>query len=357
MTRNAIWILTAALALAGCPSTPPAVDARAAHLAVVPDTADSLAQLDVPRIIDMTAAAGWLSLLARIEDHAVDAACVGPLLARAGTVTHVTIPGEGDHHEEGLALISGDLKAADVAACAAALMGSESPTPAADGSYTIAAHGDEAILIDLPGGGVAMGTAGGIALARAAQPPAAPRAASPLLARLRSLLPPGGDVDFYMLAPQGHDEMQVQAAAASLRRGTTDRYEFVLLAGSEDAANTLSLMAMGLPLLIAQMQAMMEQAVAEPDAPAINREIAAKANPVLDAVREALGNAQITVENDAVRIVLDLDPAIVGPTDLLFVAGMMVGMRSTRGEEPGAVEVPAVEAVPPETVAPEAATP
>ncbi|MBI5488034.1 MAG: hypothetical protein HY905_11930 [Deltaproteobacteria bacterium] len=357
MTRNATWILATALALAGCPSTPPAVDARAAQLAVVPDTADSLAQLDVPRIIDQQAAGGWLALLGRIEDHAVDASCVGPLLARAGTVTHITLPGAGEHQEEGLALISGDIKAADLAACGAALMGGAPPTPGADGSYTIEAHGDQAILIDLPGGGVAMGTAGGIALARATQPPAAPLSANPLLVRLRTLLPPGGEVDFYLLAPMGHDEIQVEAAAASLRRGTTDRYEFVLLAGSEDAASTLSMMAMGLPILIAQMQAMMEQAVSEPDAPEINREIAAKAGPVLDAVREALGDAQVTVEGDAVRVVLDLDPAVVGPTDLLFVAGMMVGMRKSEGPATGPVDVPAVESVPPESVPPEVVTP
>ena len=357
MTRNATWILTTALALTGCPSTPPAVDARAAHLAVLPATADSLAQLDVPRIIDLQAVDGWLSLLARAGDHPGDASCVGPLLARAGTVTHITLPGAGEHHEEGLALISGDLKAADVAACGAALMGSAPPAAAADGSYTMEAHGDEAILIDLPGGGVAMGTAGGIAIARATQPPAALLATNPLLVRLRTLLPPGGDVDFYLLAPLGNDEIRVEAAAASLHRGTTDRYEFVLLAGSEDAANTLSMMAMGLPILIAQMQAMMEQAVAQPDSPAVNREIAAKADPVLNAVREALGNAQVTVEGDAVRVVLDIDPAAVGPTDLLFVAGMMMGMRKSAGPETGPVDVPAIKAVPPEVVPPESGPP
>ena len=356
MTRKRTMILTTALALAaGCGTTVPAVDVREAHMARLPAEATTLAQLDMPRILDPQNVESWMSLMASMHEGSPDMACVGPLLARAGTLTHVMLPGTPTHGPDALVLVSGDLNAADLAACAAKVMGDPAarpPAPSAEGVYLIQAHREEMFLTDLPGGGVALGTEAGIAVALAPQPPAELLSAGPLLARLRGLLPAGADVDFYLLEPMGQDEMQVEAAAASLRRGATDRYEFVLLAGSADNATTLSFMAMGLPLLVAQMQAMMEQAVAAPDAPPVHLEIFARANPVLDGVRDALGNAQVTVEGDAVRIVLDVDPAVVGPTDLLFVAGMMLYMRGAHGPEMGQADMPPGDVVPPEVVVP-----
>jgi hypothetical protein len=361
MARQRTWILTTALVLAaGCGTTAPAVDVREAHLARLPAEATTLAQLDMTRILDAQNVENWMSLMARMHEGAPDTACVAPLLARVGTVTHVMLPGTPAHGPDTLALLSGDLTAADLAACAAKLMGDPAaglPVPSAEGVYVLRAHREEMFLADLTGGGVALGTEAGIAVALASQPPATLLSGDPLLARLRGLLPAGADVDFYLLEPMGQDEMQVDAAAASLRRGATDRYEFVLLAGSADNATTLSFMAMGLPLIVAQMQAMMEQAVAAPDTPPIHLEVFAKANPVLDGLRNALGNAQVTVEGDAVRIVLDVDPAVVGPTDLLFVAGMMLFTRGADVPETGPSDPPPAVVVPPEAPTDEAAAP
>jgi hypothetical protein len=334
----------------GCAAAAPSVDVREAQLARVPANAGFVAQADLPAVVDPQDVEHWLGWMTRLRpDSGADTSCVSLLLARATILTDVMLPGTPQTGEDAMVLVSGDLTAADIAACAAKVMGGPQaapPAPSADGVFTLGDEQDEAMLADLPGLGVLIGTPAGFAAARAAAPEGGPVAGNPVLVKLRSLLEAGGVVEAFLLQPMGSEEIGVQGAGLSLHRGANDRYEAVLLAGGADAANALSLLVMGLPLMIAQAEAMMNEMANSPEALPMHGEMFAEVQPILAAVREALGNAQVTVENDIVRVVFELDPAKANPTELLMTAGMMLftGRAMPPDDFPAdsAVDVPGV---------------
>jgi hypothetical protein len=354
MSRRGTLVLGVFLVLGlGCAAAAPGIDVRAAQLARVPANAEFVAQADLAKVIDAQDVEHWLGWMARLQPEAApDTSCVTPLLARTTMLTDVMLPGTPQTGEDAVVLLSGEVTAADIAACAAKVMGGPTatpPAPSADGVYTLGDEHDEAMLADLPGVGVVIGTPAGFAAARAAAPAGGPVAANPLMARLRALVPAGGDLEAFLLKAMGSEGISVLGGGIGLTRGTADRYEAVLLAADADAANAISLLVMGLPLLIAQGESQMSMMATAPEAAPVAGEMFAEVQPILAAAREALADAQVTVENDVVRVVFQLDPAKAGPTELLMVGGMMLfGMRAMPAEGPAGpvlsdpVEAPAV---------------
>jgi hypothetical protein len=257
-----------------------------------------------------------------------DTACIGDLLRAAGVLTWAGL-GEGDDFgEEAAVLIAGDLRAADLAACITtvvpALGPGAPPTPDAQGRYAIGRGGEVAVLADLPGGGVVAGTPAAVDAVLAADPAAGTIADAPLLARLRTLLGGGGgDVEAYLLRAMSEEAISVSAAGFTLRRGAADRYEIVLVTPSPDDAGILSLIAAGAPLAVARFEAELAER-GEDLAGSPPGDVIVQVLPKLAAIREALDVAQITAEGDVVRAVVEIDPTLASPGDLLTVLGMLV---------------------------------
>jgi hypothetical protein len=105
---------------------------------------------------------------------------------------------------------------------------------------------------------------------------------------------------------------------------------------------------MGLPLLIAELEAKLDMMAAGPETSVERTAMLNEVKPLLEAAREALAEAQVTTEDDLVRVIVEVDPAKLGPTDLMLVGGM-VFMRGAGAppEVPGAVTgvEPATEGV------------
>jgi hypothetical protein len=342
MRRTIPAVLPLLIVLAGCGTTAPAVDVREAHLARVPPTSEFVAQLDVNKVIDPVAFERWMGMMAQMEEHPADTACVLPLLQRAGTLTDVMVPGAGPGDEDVMVLVSGGLTAADIAACGAKVMGGSQaspPAPSTDGVYAMGSGHDQALIADIPGGGVVIGTTAGLALGRAAEPAGETIVATPQFARLRNLLGAPGDAELYVLKTMGDEGITVNGAALSLRRGVIDRYEAVAIASSPDSAAAISVLVMALPLLIAELEAELDMMAAAPETSPERAGMLAEVKPLLVAARAALADAQVTAENDLVRVIVEVDPAKLGPTDLMLVGGMLLYARSAAAPpvEPGAV--------------------
>jgi hypothetical protein len=339
-----------ALAMAGCPSTPvaPPVDVRAVHLAQVPAELEFVAQGDLSRVLDTGTVERWVGWMLQIESITVDPACAIALLGRAEVFTEAVLPGAG-RDEDAMVLVSGDLTAADVAACAAQLLGREVPAPDAEGAYDFSL-GDESMLVaDFPAaGGVVIATPAGLALARGPAPAAeAALVGAPLYQRLRSLLGAGPfDLDAYVTMAMESDGFGAEGVGLTLQRGTADRYEIAILAGDADSANAIAMFAASLPLVLAGIEAQLGAMAEAPEELPLAGAALTESIGVVAAVREALTAAQTTVEGDVVRVVLELDPAKASPAQLLVVSGMMLMMRGTAGGDTGVQPPPPVERLP-----------
>ena len=342
MRRTIRAVLPLALAFAGCGTTAPAVDVREAQLESVPPTSEFVAQLDVNKVIDPASFERWMGMMAQMEEHPADTGCILPLLQRAGTLTDAMLPGAGPGDEDVMVLISGGVTAADIAACGAKVMGGPQatpPAPSVDGVYAMGEGHDQALIADIPGGGVVIGTPAGLALGRAPDPAGETIVATAQFTRLRNLLGAPADAEVYVLKTIGDEGISVTGAALSLRRGVTDRYEAVAIAATPDSAAAISVLVMGLPLLIAELEAKLDMQAAAPDVPPQHTAMLNEVKPLLEAAREALAEAQVTTENDLVRVIVEVDPAKLGPTDLMLVGGMMLftGRAAAMPMEPGAV--------------------
>ncbi len=337
MRRTISAVLPLLIAAAGCGPTAAAVDVREAHLAHVPPTSEFVVQLDVNKVIDPAAFERWMGMMAQMEEHPADTACVLPLLQRAGTLTDAMMPGAGPGDDDVMVLVSGGLTAADIAACGAKVMGGPQATPPApspDGVYAMGEEPEQALIGDLPGGGVVIGTTAGFALGRSSDPAGETIVATPQFTRLRNLLGAPGDAELYLLKAIGDEGISVTGAALSLRRGVTDRYEAVAIAASPDSAAAISVLIMSLPLLIAELEAKLDMMAAAPDVSAERTAMLNEVKPRLEAAREALAEAQVTTENDLVRVIVEVDPAKLGPTDLMLIGGMMVFARGGAAMSP-----------------------
>lgn len=343
-------LIGAAVFSTGCPATtatatPPA-DLRAAHLAQVPAAAEFVGQADLSRVLDGAVLERWLRWLLPLQERPVDPACALALLGRTRQITEAVLPGTGPD-EEVMLLLSGELTAAEVAACAASLMGREVPAPNAEGVYEFAVDHEAMLVADLAIGGVGIGTPAGLAQARGPAPAGdASLAASSSYQRLRSLLGAGPfDLDAYSTMPLRGDGFGADGIGVTLRRGTPDRYEVAVLAGNADSANAIAMFVATLPLLIAGIEAEMQAAAGEQDTdPALPAEAMTEALGVVAAVREALTAARTTVEGDVVRVVLEVDPARACPAQVLLVGGMLLFV--SRG---GEAAPPPPAPIPPET--------
>jgi hypothetical protein len=108
----------------------------------------------------------------------------------------------------------------------------------------------------------------------------------------------------------------------------------VILAGDADSANAIAMFVATLPLLLAGAEAQMSAAAEAGEEQPLAGEAMAEALGVVAAAREALTAAQTTVENDVVRVVLELDPSRASPAQLLIVSGMMLMMRGDSAAPP-----------------------
>jgi hypothetical protein len=113
----------------------------------------------------------------------------------------------------------------------------------------------------------------------------------------------------------------------------------VAIAASPDSAAAISVLVMALPLLIAELEAKLDMMAAAPETSPERAGMLAEVKPLLVAARAALADAQVTAENDLVRVIVEVDPTKLGPTDLMLVGGMMLFARGAEAPpvEPGAV--------------------
>ncbi len=337
MRKSLTFVLSllAALAAAGCPATtttttaPPPVDQRAVQLAQVPAETELLLQADLTRVVEPAVVERWLGRLLQLERAELDPACALALLGRAQILTEAMLRVD-TLDEEAMVLISGDLTAADVAACTAQLLDGEAPAADADGVYAFNLGREVFQVADFPAGGVVLASPAAMSRALGPAPAAAAAlAGTPAYQQLRTLLGAGPhDFEAYVTRPMDFGDFGFQGAGAVLQRGTADRYEVVIQAGDADGANALAMFVATLPLLIAGVEAQLgEVAAAGADNQPFAGEMMAEALGVVAAVREALTVAQTTVEGDVVRVVLELDPARASPVQLLVVSGMLLWVR------------------------------
>ena len=350
--------LLAALAAAGCPATttttttPPPVDVRAVQLAQVPDETEFVVQADLARVVEPAVIERWIGRMLQLGRADLDPACAIALLARAQILTGAMLRVDA-LDEEAMLLVSGDLAAADVAACVAQLLGAEPPQPSAEGVYEFSSRREQMQIADLATGGVVLASPAALPLARGPAPAAeASLVGAPAYQQLRALLGAGpNDLEAYMTRPTALGDFGFQGAGVVLQRGTADRYEVVILAGDADGANAIAMFVATLPLLIAGFEAQLDAAAETAADPPLAAETMAEARGVVAAVREALTVAQTTVEGDAVRVVLELDPSRASPVQLLVVSGMWLWVRGARDvRESIEQDVAPVLAVPDEPV-------
>lgn len=336
MRKSLTFVLSllAALAAAGCPATtttttaPPPVDVRAVQLAQVPAASEFVVQADLARVVEPAVVERWIGRLLQLERAELDPACAIALLARAQILTGTVLRVDA-LDEEAMVLVSGDLAAADVAACVAQLLGVEPPQPSAEGVYEFSSRREQLQLADLGAGGVVL--ASPAAMSRALGPAPAAEAAlagAPAYQQLRTLLGAGpNDLEAFVTQPIALGDFGFQSAGVVLQRGTADRYEAVIQAGDADGANAIAMFVAALPLLIASVEAELGAVAENADNQPFAGEMMAEALGVVAAVREALTVAQTTVEGDVVRVVLELDPARASPVQLLVVSGMLLWVR------------------------------
>ncbi|NMC69221.1 MAG: hypothetical protein GYA57_04015 [Myxococcales bacterium] len=333
----------AVLFATGCPATngtTPAtpVDLRAAHLAQVPATAQFVLQTDLSRTLDRAVVERWLHWLLPRMEMRVEPACALDLLGRARIMTEAMLRVD-TLDEEAMILVSGELTAAEVAACLATLLDGEAPAPDAEGVYAFHAGREVLEVADFAAGGVVLASPAAMDLARGPVPAAtAALAATPGYQQLRSRLGAGPfDLDAYSTLSMRGDGFRAEGIGVTLQRGATDRYEVVVEAGDADSANAIAMFVATLPLVIAGIEAEMDAAAREGSLdPALPAEAMTEALGVVAALREALTAAQTTVEGDVVRAVLEVDPTRASPTQILIVGGMLLFVRQGEGAAPPA---------------------
>lgn len=317
-------LAAAAWVAVGCGPGIVPVDPRAAQIERVPATAALVVQAYMPAVADIEALRRWLDRVGRSSDALPDASCLTDLAAAATAVTSVGMLDESGRFRDGAMMVAGAVTSEGVAACFRRILQRFDSAPSrpsgGPGRYTVGEGGSAMVVVDLPGGaGVAIGTPIGID-AVLAPPAEGGGAAPPLMTRLRGLTG-GGDLEIYLLQHAAR-EVPIDAAALALRRGAVDRYEAVLLTPSPDDAQMASFAAMGALAMAGGAEGILaEEAANIPEGDArgdVLREIL----PTVSALARALGEADIEVDGAALRVVVELDPSSVGPTDVAALTGM-----------------------------------
>ncbi len=315
-------------------------DPLPAHLARVPIDAESVGQIDVAKVVDIEEVDAWIGRLVGAFGYPADP-CLLDAIRRTTHVTVADFRAASGRSEDG-AIVAGDLRARDLGTCIAVAF----PWATEAGPMTVTLDGrrvtfgdpdDLLAVADLPdGSGVVVGSEDGVEMLLADRPPEASFAAQPLLGRIRSLTG-GGDLEIF-LAPrhgEGLFDLPLAGAGLALRRAAPDRYTAILIAASAAEARMLSMGVGAMIRLVAERAADMVAGLdegGEDPAPAWLLESA----PKLRAVAVAAAAAAVEAEGDAVRVTIELDPAVVSPTSLIGLAGAWLFVSEARAARPAA---------------------